>query len=390
MRILMLAPQPFFEPRGTPFSVLGRLNALSALGHEVDLATYHVGREVTIPGLVIHRTPNVPFIKTVKIGPSICKLFLDCLVFVKAIQLLRRRRYDLVHSHEEAGMFGILLAKLFKVPHIYDMHSSLTQQLSNFKYTHFGPLIRFFNFMEHRVVKSSDAIITICPALEEHVKRIDQQVPQMMIENVSTERDPAVVTEPEAAEFLAIHPQLEGKRVVFYAGTFEPYQGIDLMISSAHLLLRRHDDVLFLMVGGKSHQVEMYRKQVAELGLSAYFHFTGSRSPAEIPIFMKLSHILVSPRIAGTNTPLKIYSYLQSGKPIVATNLYTHTQVLNSDVSMLVEPDAESLAQGMLALLENHQLATNLGSNARQLFETNYSYQTYIRKTEEILRMASE
>ena len=42
--------------------------------------------------------------------------------------------------------------------------------------------------------------------------------------------------------------------------------------------------------------------------------------------------------ITGTNTPLKIYSYLRSGKPIVATNLLTHTQVLTPDIAKLVEP----------------------------------------------------
>ena len=46
--------------------------------------------------------------------------------------------------------------------------------------------------------------------------------------------------------------------------------------------------------------------------------------------------MLVSPRIRGTNTPLKIYSYLRSGKPIVATDLLTHTQVLSPEVARLV------------------------------------------------------
>ena len=51
----MIAPQPFFEPRGTPFSVLGRLRALSELGHEVDLVTYHVGRDVPVANVRIIR-----------------------------------------------------------------------------------------------------------------------------------------------------------------------------------------------------------------------------------------------------------------------------------------------------------------------------------------------
>ena len=160
----MLAPQPFFEPRGTPFSVLGRLKALSELGHEIDLVTYHVGQDMSIPGVSIHRTPRIGFIKSVKVGPSIPKLFLDALVFFRAVRLLRRNRYDLLHTHEEASFFGVLLARLFKVRHLYDMHSSPPQQLSNFQYMGFGPIIRVFEWIEAKVINSSDAVITICPA----------------------------------------------------------------------------------------------------------------------------------------------------------------------------------------------------------------------------------
>ena len=64
MKILMLAPEPFFESRGTPISVLGRLRALSTLGHEVDLVTYHLGENVSIPGMTIHRIPRVPLVRS--------------------------------------------------------------------------------------------------------------------------------------------------------------------------------------------------------------------------------------------------------------------------------------------------------------------------------------
>ena len=59
MKILMIAPQPFFEPRGTPISVRQRLTGLTMLGHQVDLATYHLGEDVDLPGLTIYRTPSI-------------------------------------------------------------------------------------------------------------------------------------------------------------------------------------------------------------------------------------------------------------------------------------------------------------------------------------------
>jgi hypothetical protein len=142
---------------------------------------------------------------------------LDLLLLFKAIRLLSKNHYDLLHTHEEAAFFGIVLSRLYRVPHLYDMHSSLTQQLSNFRYSRFGPLVRFFDWMEHRVINSSNAVITICPALEEHVTQINGQVPQVMIENVDTNADPALISKVDVDALGAAHPRLGGKRIVLYA-----------------------------------------------------------------------------------------------------------------------------------------------------------------------------
>lgn len=383
----MLAPEPFFESRGTPISVLGRLRALSTLGHEVDLVTYHLGENVSIPGVTIHRIPRVPLVRSIKVGPSLIKPFLDVLLFAKAIRLLRRAHYDLLHTHEEAGFLGVLLARLFHVRHVYDMHSSLPQQLTNFRFTRFRPLLRLFERMEQRVIEASDAVITICPALEEHVSRINGAVPQMMIENVPSE-PAATPSEQELAAFRADHPALDGNEIVLYTGTFEPYQGLDLLIESAPEVMRRRDDVLFLMVGGKPEQVRHYRDQVDRLGLSAHFHFTGLRPASEMPLFVEASRVLASPRTSGTNTPLKIYGYLRTGKPIVATDLYTHTQVLSRDVAVLVEPTPSAFAEGILAVLQDDALAAEIGSRARLLYETRYSFESFVQKTEQALELA--
>ncbi|MFQ6040130.1 MAG: glycosyltransferase, partial [Candidatus Poribacteria bacterium] len=179
MKILMIAPQPFFEPRGTPFSVLGRLKGLSHLGYKVDLLTYHVGQNIKIPGVQIFRTPSIRFIREIPIGPSLKKVFLDILLFAKAFRLLQKGHYDLLHTHEEAGFFGVLLSKHFGIRHLYDMHSSLPQQLGNFRYYRFSLLIYLFNWLERWALNSSNALITICPALEEYVREVNGHVPQV-------------------------------------------------------------------------------------------------------------------------------------------------------------------------------------------------------------------
>ena len=104
MHILMIAPEPFFEPRGTPFSEFHRIRALTVLGHTVDLATYPFGHDVTMPGLRVVRCLRPPFMRRIGIGPSWKKVPLDAALALTATRLaLTRRCNDAdVHSHEEA------------------------------------------------------------------------------------------------------------------------------------------------------------------------------------------------------------------------------------------------------------------------------------------------
>ena len=183
MRILMIAPQPFFTPRGTPFSVRGRIQALVALGHSVDLVTYHAGDDISLPGLRIYRTPRIPWMRHVPIGHSYMKMFLDILLFGLVLRRLLGQRYEVIHTHEEAGLMGAVLARSAKAQHLYDMHSSLPQQLKNFKAYNYAPIVKFFEILERFVVRRADAVIAICPELSQRVAAIDKGRPCFLIEN---------------------------------------------------------------------------------------------------------------------------------------------------------------------------------------------------------------
>src|SRR5687768_14971403 len=116
MRILMIAPEPFFEPRGTPFSEYHRIRALLDLGHTVDLVTYPFGADVALPGLRIFRAARPPFVTHVKVGPSTAKLFLDMTLTAAAVNRAWRGRYDAVHSHEEGAAIGVVISAALGIP----------------------------------------------------------------------------------------------------------------------------------------------------------------------------------------------------------------------------------------------------------------------------------
>ena len=185
-RILMLAPEPVLQPRGTPMSVFHRLRALSALGYTIDLITYPLGEPIAIPGVRVIRVWKPLGLKRIKIGPSAPKLLMDFFMIFVALGCLMRRRYDAIHSHEEAVFIAAALASLFRVPHLYDMHSSLAQQLDNWKQS-YAPMVRgLAHRMEAWAIHRSDALITICPALTEYVSKVAPTKPQVTIENAAT------------------------------------------------------------------------------------------------------------------------------------------------------------------------------------------------------------
>jgi glycosyltransferase involved in cell wall biosynthesis len=188
-----------------------------------------------------------------------------------------------------------------------------------------------------------------------------------------------------AAKRVAERYAINGHRVILYAGTFEPYQGIELLVDAAGEIVRTHENVRFLCVGGNETQVRRMKALAYQRGVSEYFIFPGTVPPEEVQSLFGIASILMSPRISGTNTPLKIYSYLRSGVPIVATKIRSHTQVLTDEVAMLVEPQSQSISSGILRLLEDAPLGNRLAESALRLAEKSYSPDAYYQKMAEVL-----
>ncbi len=376
----MLAPEPFFEPRGTPFSEYHRIKALVEDGHAVHLVTYPIGRDVDLPNLRITRSWRPPFIRSVPIGPSATKLVLDAFLTLTILRvaLLGRDRFDAVHSHEEMGVLGVWVARRLRIPHLYDMHSSLPQQLGNFRYSRSRLLRWIFEKAEGYMVRGSQVVITICQDLQDTVHAMGVGDRAVLIENVmGGDVDPSPGPGRDALRRAwGLTPE---QPVVLYTGTFEQYQGLDLLLDASVRLAARVPDAAVLVVGGAPEQVEALEARAHARG--APLVFTGQRPPADIPHFVDACDVLVSPRISGTNTPLKIYSYLRSGRPIVATNLRTHTQVLTPESSVLVEPTADALADGLARMLLDPAEAASVAAGARQLAEAQYSRQSYLART---------
>jgi len=385
LKILMIAPEPFFQPRGTPISIFFRLKTLSELGHKVDLLTYPIGEDRAFRNVRILRTSAFPGIRAIKIGPSAAKLPLDFMLLWKTLARMTAERYDLVFSHEEAGWWGTLLARIWKIPHLYDMHSSLPQQLDNFEFTRSALIKGTFIWLERFVLKRSGAVITICADLQNIVKREGFGRKTILLENF-LEFDHS---DFGPADFTAVRKKYapDGEKIALYAGNFQSYQGVGRLVEAFARL--KDEPAVLLLVGEKGGKLRAMKDFVASLGISGKVKFTGQVSPEEVPLYIGASDALVSPRLSGTNTPLKIYSFLKAGKPVVATRLWTHTQVLDDRIALLTGTSAGAMAEGIRAALFT-EAGPRTAAAAKDFADREYSTARYKEKLTTALGRAIE
>jgi glycosyltransferase involved in cell wall biosynthesis len=383
MRILMIAPEPFFEPRGTPFSEYHRIRALLDLGHTVDLVTYPFGQSVHLPGLRVFRCVRPPFVRRVKVGPSFAKVPLDFALTITALRRVASDGYDVIHSHEEGAIIGVVLSSLLGVPHVYDMHSSLPQQLSNFAYSRSRVLRWLFHRVERVAIRHSRVTIVICPELRRLVEQLEPGADPVVIENAPGAAETDVDRASDAVRATLGVPS--SAPLVVYTGTFEAYQGLDLLFAAAALVAQSRPEARFLLVGGHPDQIAEARAQADAAGAGAVTIFAGERPSCEIPAILEAADVLVSPRSRGINTPLKIYQYLRAGRAIVATRLLTHTQVLDDSVAVLTGATPREFADGIISTLADPEMAMALGTRAAELAATKYSYDAYLERTREVV-----
>jgi glycosyltransferase involved in cell wall biosynthesis len=371
LRILLLAPHPFFQQRGTPIAEKMLLEVLAGHGHQVDMLTYAEGKDVEIPGCRILRIPRVPGTRNVRPGFSFKKLANDGVMLLKALALVRRNRYDLVHAVEESAFMALAARRLFGVPYIYDMDSGLARQMVD-KYPALASVRRLLEGFESAAVRGSSGTLAVCKSLEERALACHPGGLVARVEDVSLLADCG----PEAATDL---PEEDGP-VVMYVGNLQRYQGIDLLLEAFRRALPEVPDARLVVIGGVPERIALYRKRCAEMGIAGGVRFVGPRPVERLAAYLRRATVLVSPRILGENTPMKIYSYLDSGRALLATRLPTHTQVLDDEVAFLVEPEPEAMARGLVRLLRDAVLRKRLATNAREFARREFTPEAFARK----------
>lgn len=362
MHILKIVPQAFYAPRGTPLSAYHRARELLARGHEVDILTYGLGEPPPDLNVRVFRARGPHFCRSLPPGPSGRKIWLDVLLFVSLIGRLCRQRYDALYAHEEAALLARVAGALFRTPLVYDMHSSLPLQITDWQFSRSRWVIAVFAWVERICVSGACAIVAISPAVARAARRACPDALCVVLTNYFEPEER--VQSRDTAAIRARHGVGPREKLIVYTGSFVALQALDLLLEAFPRVLASVPDARLLLVGGGEPEISQLRAMTERLGIAGRVILERAHPQAEIAAYLAAADALVSPRVRGINPPGKLLSYLSSGRPVVATDTLVHNQLLTVDCAILTSPDAMGLADGLVRALTDAALSAKLAEGS--------------------------
>lgn len=359
LKILMVAPNPFFVDRGFSVHVYEQARALRRLGHEVVFATYHCGRDPD--GFRTYRSLNVPWYGEERTGASIHRIYLELLLTATTLHAARRERPDVIHGHiHEGALAGLLCRAAGGPPVLLDLQGSLVGELEEKNF-----------FRGPRKLMRSPFL-----ALERWIdRRADATVKTM--DGVDTDDFSPRPPDPELARRLGLPA---GKKVIVFLGLFLRHQGVDRLLEAAAKTLRDRQDHHYLIMGYPDEA--RYRDRAQRLGIGAGCTFTGRIDYTRAPDHLALGDVAVSPKLSETEGNGKLYNYMAMGLPVVTFDRSVDRELLGEAAIYCRRGDAGDLARGILEALDQPQRSRRLGRAARERVVARFSWHSVARELE--------
>lgn len=371
-RVLMIAPTSFFADYGCHVRIYEEMRTLQELGHEVTVVTYRNGKDV--PGLDIRRTLPIPWRRHYEVGSSRHKVAFDLLLGLKTLQLLLRRRYDVLHAHlHEGALIALVLGRLFRIPVVFDFQGSLTEEMIDHKFLRRDS--RFYHLLRRleRWIDQSSPVIF--PSSTEGGRILVEKFNcrttcvRPLTDRVDTDTfQPATAYSTDALAQQRRQLGLpEQAKVIVYLGLLAEYQGTGLLLEAMQRILQRRSDVYLLLMGFPG--LDIYRQKAIELGLEHKVIFTGRVAYREdAPRYLALGDVAVAPKLSVTESAGKLLNYMAVGLPTVAFDTPVAREYLGRQGLLAERGNVQSLAEKLLVALESPELGAALRQRAVQHF----------------------
>ena len=305
----------------------------------------------------------LPFIKRFAFGLS----FIFFSVFSFSYLIFRARREDIIYSNESLPL--VLLS--FAFPNtVYEIHDF---PRNNFYYRVVFRRVTYFVATNHWKKRKLQEIFNI-PG-----ERIITEQNAVSLEDFSD-----LLSKFEARKILNLSSDT---KLICYVGmlrTMGMEKGMDILLKAVKSIT----GFKLMVVGGNYEDLAFYKNVAEEYGITDRVIFAGFVPYKKVALYLSASDILVAPFPKNDHyefymSPMKIFEYMASRRPIVTTDLGSIREILDDDTAVFVRPDdQENLGQGILKLLNDEELGVKIADRAyRKVLQ-----HTWAKRAERIIK----
>jgi PEP-CTERM/exosortase A-associated glycosyltransferase len=261
-----------------------------------------------------------------------------------------------------------------RIPLVYEVRALWEDAaVSKGKCSPNGPRYRLSRAMETYAMKRADAVVAICEGLRKEIigrgipeSRVSVMPNAVALEDFRRESPP----DPGLADRLGV----SGRRVIGFIGSFEPYEGLSVLLDAVARLASTMPDLRLLLIGNGPEESNL-RAQAQRLGILDHVIFAGHVPHAEIQAYYDLIDICVYPRLSmrltEMVTPLKPVEAMARGRIVVATDIGGHREMVEDGVTGHLFPagDPDALARAVWQTFERSDSWPEMREAARRYVE---------------------
>ena len=284
---------------------------------------------------------------------------------------IREWKPQLIHAHSPmlVGLPALAAARAHGLPFVYEVRDLWENaSVDRGKFRDGSVPYRLAQGMETRVLAKADAVVTICEKLRDVLAPRTGHPDRLAVvgNGVDTHSfQPLAPTQANRTRW-----GLEGKRVIGYVGTFQPYEGLETLIE-AMPRIRERQPAAHLLITGSGGEEQRLRSRTTELRLDPYITFTGRLPHNEVKEAYALADLMVYPRLmtrtTAITTPLKPLEAMAMGKPVIVSDVPAMHELVRPGVTGLLfrAGDCADLADKCAQILGEPTRCDELGRCAR-------------------------
>jgi glycosyltransferase involved in cell wall biosynthesis len=373
MKILVIAPTPFFSDRGTHIRILEEAYALEGRGHQVTIATYHIGKDLPEDlhsHIDVRRIRRLLFwYKKLEAGPDWQKIILDLLLLKKALFLARTQKPDVIHAHLHEGvLIGFVVQKLLfwrKMLLVADFHGSLTKEMKSHGYLSIPPLPAIFRFVEKFINNLGDVAVASSWDNAEEINKVRTKNAATVLPDGTRLRMFEHLPSKEVLREQYGVPQ--DAVVVTYTGALIPNKGIKYFLEAVPLVAAKYPQAHFVIAGFPLDQITdflenpVFEERATIISPLSYY---------DLPKILAMSDVGVDPKDPSVQQASgKTLQYMGAGLPVVVFDTENNREYLGDAGMYAKEYTKESFASAIGMLVESPWMRQKRGTEARQRAE---------------------